>query len=557
MALTVVFLSRCANIVTPPGGPKDEKQPVVMEASPANGSTNFSGKSIHISFDEFIALNNASNNILISPPLTKKPTYRTSGKTLVIKFNEPLKPATTYSINFGDAIKDLHEGNILTGYSYIFSTGDDIDTLSLKGHVTSASTLKPVEGYYVGLYTTEKDTVTFDYVTVTDKKGNFELSGLADNDYHIFVLKDNNSNLIYDLPNEEIGFYPESVRPYSIDNKIVIDTLAADSIADAAASGNPVYEIVTFVQEDSIQKLFKKELVEAGLLRFVFRYPADNVQIKVLEELPDTFDIMPVYSARRDTVLWYFTPNKDSLWLSINCDTLFNDTIHFSLKPREAVSKKRKKQAVPKSNSLSLKTNLKNGKLKPDQPLTLSFSEPVTKLNIHDTTWFIVDQDTIFNDLSFTKADQYGFKYSLDKTFEPEKRYQIIIPDSTFFAFRGATNDTTRVSFSLQEESTFGNIFLTVEVPDGVPQVIVELLTDSNKTVDTQIIKGTEDLAFEYLDPGKYQLKAILDMDGNGVWSPGNFKKKLQPEKVVFYNGTLEVRANWDIDLDEPWKIEK
>ena len=145
------MLCRCANVVTPSGGPKDNKAPVVLDASPANNSTNFKGKSIHITFDEFVTLNNPSNNVLISPPMTKKPTFRTSGKTLIIRFEEPLKPNTTYSINFGNSIKDLHEGNVFNEYTFNFSTGDNIDSLSLKGKVISASTLKPEEGFYVAL----------------------------------------------------------------------------------------------------------------------------------------------------------------------------------------------------------------------------------------------------------------------------------------------------------------------------------------------------------------------------------------------------------------------
>ena len=125
-----------------------------------------------------------------------------------------------------------------------------------------------------------------------------------------------------------------------------------------------------------------------------------------------------------------------------------------------------------------------------------------------------------------------------------------------FFGIRNVTNDSITLRFEVQEESMFGNIYITVNVPDNVPQVIVELLSGNDKVVDKQIITKTQELSYEFLDPGKYKLKAILDLDANGVWSPGNFNKRLQPEKIVFYNGTLEVRANWDIDIDEPWNIE-
>lgn len=574
--VTLLVLCGCANVVSPSGGPKDDKAPVVLEASPANNSTNFKGRSIHLTFDEFVTLNNPSNTVLISPPMNKKPTYRTSGKTVIIRFEEPLRPNTTYSINFGDAIKDLHENNVFSGYTFNFSTGDIIDSLSLKGSVISASTLKPDEGFYVALYSDDNDTVTLDslpykvkpnYITTTDKNGEFQFSGLADKEYLIFALDDNNSNMVFDLPNEEIAFYPDLVRPYFIENKIVSkrhnDTIQSDSLSNNDSvleiknSEFTSYELFSFVQEDSIQKIFKKELVEAGLLRFAFRYPTDNVSITPLEELPDTFNIMSVYLARKDTVLWYFTPTKDSLWISINDGANISDTTHYSLKPRESVSRWRRNQEENKAKSLTVKNNLKSGKLKPYQPLILSFNEPVTMLNEHDTTWFIADKDTILNDLHFVKVDEYGFKYQLAKELAPEMKYQILVPDSTFFGFRGLTNDTIQLSFGVQEESAFGNVYLTVEVHGDLPQVIIELLTEQGKVVEKHILTKSGELAFEYLDPGKYKLKATLDQDANCEWSPGNFAKRLQPEKIVFYNGTLEVRANWDIDLDEPWKIEK
>ena len=569
--LTAVLLVRCANIVTPSGGPKDEKPPVVTESSPANNSTNFKGRTVHITFDEFITLDNPANNILISPPMKKKPIFRTNGKTLIIRFEEPLKPETTYSIYFGNAIKDLHEGNIFKNYAFVFSTGDKIDTLSLSGKVISASTMSPMEGFYVGLYADDNDTLALDslpyyfkpnYITTTSKDGKFSFSGLADKDFLIFALKDNNFNQIFDQPNEEIAFYPDLVRPYFIENQIVKDTIVNDSISDTIAMLNiaktefPSYELHSFVQEDSIQKIFKKELVENGLLRFVFRYPAPNVDIHALEELPDTFNIIPVYSTRQDTVLWYFTPNKDSLWICINDGLKICDTTHYGLKPRTSFTKRKKKQTEEKIKPLSVKNNIKNNQLRPAQQLILTFDEPVVRLENTDSILFIENQDTLYNTLKLEKFDEYGLKYLINNKFTTENKYQIIIPDSVFYGIRGVTNTMTRLSFGVAEESQFGNIYLTVEVPESVPQVIIELTDEKDKFVDRQIITTTQELAFEYLDPGKYKLKAIVDLDANSVWSPGNFNKWLQPEKIVFYKGTLEVRANWDIDLDEPWKIE-
>ena len=575
--VVAILMIRCANVVTPSGGPKDTKAPVVLVASPENYSTNFKGKSIHLTFDEFVTLNNPSSKVLISPPLNKKPTYRTSGKTLIIRFEEPLQPNTTYSFYFGDAIKDLHEGNVFKGYTYSFSTGASIDSLSLKGKVTSASALTPMEGFMVGLYSDDNDTLKLDslpfrvkpdYITTTDKNGNFEFAGLADKEYLIFALNDNNSNLIYDLPNEEIAFSSNLVKPYFIDYHITKDTIKNDSIvndsiaiidsvAEVKKPEYPSYELFSFIQEDSIQKLYKKELVGDGLLRFVFRYPADNVEIQALEELPDTFNILPVYSMRKDTVLWYYTPCKDSLWISINDGVNISDTTHYSLKPRQSVSRRRRHKEEVKVRKLEVKNNLKTNKLKPEQSLVISFNEPIVSVNQPDSIIFVENKDTIYQKPRFTQVDDYGFKYQIVNDLQPDNKYHIHIPDSVFFGIRGATNDSIKLGFSVQEESVFGNIYLNVEIPENVPQVIIELTDEKgSKILDKQIITQSQELAYEYLDPGKYKLKATLDLDANGVWSPGNFSRKLQPEKIIFYDKVLEVRANWDIDLDEPWKIE-
>jgi hypothetical protein len=174
---------------------------------------------------------------------------------------------------------------------------------------------------------------------------------------------------------------------------------------------------------------------------------------------------------------------------------------------------------------------------------------------MRDTSWFIVDKDTIINDLHFTKIDSFGLKYKLDKTLVPEKSYKIVVPDSVFYSFKGVTNDTTEISFKVPEISQYGNIFVTVEVPENVPQIIVELLDEKDKFVARQIVNETNKIGFEYLTPKKYKLKATIDKDGNGKWSPGNYGKKLLPEPVYYHKDVFDVKANWDIDLEETWRF--
>ena len=557
----MLSFTRCANVVTPSGGPKDTIPPVVLQSVPENQATNFQDKEIHITFDEYVVLNNPNSNIFISPPLENNPDYKLSGKSLIIKFKEPLKSDATYSINFGEAIKDLHEGNVFKDYSFVFSTGENIDTLTLEGKLIQAVDHKPSENYFVMLYT-DNNTVGIDslpyvskpyYATKSDKEGKFKFSGLKDDDYLIFALKDENSNMRFDLPNENIAFLDSLVNPINNAQFIIHnDSLKNDSVKQDVKQQELV-TLYTFLQEDTVQKLLKKEVVEDGLLRFVFNRPAQEVKIEVQEILPDTFDIFKTYSMNYDTIDWYFTPNKDSLSFTINYDTLINDTTLLSLKPRKVTGRKAKIEDAPKS--LNITTNIGGGKLKPEQNLILTFKEPITNVVMRDTSWYIVGKDTIINDLHFEKIDSFGLKYKLDKTFEPEKSYKIIIPDSVFYSFKGVTNDTTEFSFKVPALSEYGNIFVKVEVPENVPQIIVELLDEKDKFLERQIITSTTRVEFKYLSPKKYKLRATLDEDANSRWSPGDYSKKRLPESVYYHKDVFDVKANWDIDLEETWSF--
>lgn len=607
----------CANVVSPSGGPKDTVPPIVLKTSPENQSTNFSTKEIHITFDEFVTLNNPNGNILISPPLDHSPEYKLNGKSLIIKFKEPLKSETTYSFNFGEAIKDLHEGNIFKDYSFVFSTGDDIDTLILEGKLLQAADHKPSADFFVMLYSDNNDTISFDslpyfvkpnYITKSNKDGVFKFSGVKDDNYLIFALKDGNSNYRFDLPNEDIAFLDSLVRPYyiptksihdstatsldsichdsitynitdsltniiidtiiHIDSTILTDSISIDSIiandsiilndsilTDTLKIDNierPELILYTFLEEDSIQRLLKKEMVEEGLLRFVFSYPAQKVKIEVLDILPDTFAIYPTYSANYDSILWYYTPNKDSLNIAINYDTLINDTLKFSLKKAKSFRLRKEEQKVSR---LKIATNVSAGKLKPEEDLILSFKEPITNITMRDTSWYIVNNDTIINDLQFEKIDSFGLKYKLDKTLSPEQTYKIIFPDSVFYSFKGITNDTTDISFKVPAVTEYGNIYINIEVPANIPQVIIQLTDEKDKILETKIIKETTKVAFTYLTPKKYKLRAILDSDGNGKWSPGHYGRKVLPESVIYHKDVFDVKANWDFDLEETWSF--
>lgn len=510
LLVALVFLTRCANVVAPTGGARDITPPKVTEAVPENHGTGFSGRKVEITFDEYVTLNNASQQVLFSPPLAEKPDIKLSNKTVVIKFKEDLKPNTTYTIDFGEAVKDLHEGNTFKDYAHTFSTGDVLDTLGLSGTILDAETGKPAEKMTVGLYRHCEGPLfqAPDYLTRTDKEGHFHFHGLPDEPFLVFALEDMNANLYYDLPNERVAF---------------IDTLVCPS-------DSVHLNLSAFIEADTTQMLLESKLVEEGLLRFAFRRPADSVAIHIDQPAIDSFQLVQVWSAHHDTLCCWFTPNViDSLRVSIQYDTLININKSFNLRYRDTKPKRK-----ADSKALKVGDNLQKKLLMPDDEFLLKFPEPITYINIG-----------IEN--RFEQVDEYGMVFRFTDTIK-----HVHVPDSAFFSIRQRTNDSLDYKFRRAEESDLGNIYIKVCPPEG-KQAVVQLMDNKGKVLDQQVVDGTTHVAFTQLLPDKYKLQAIIDDDRNGRWSSGNYHRLALPETIVPYKDVLDLKAGWDIALDEIW----
>lgn len=532
----LVFLTRCANMVTPTGGPKDIQPPKVTEAKPENHHTQFDGKKIEITFDEFVTLDNASQNMLFSPPLNTKPDIKLSNKTVVIKFKEELRPNTTYTINFGNAVKDLHEGNVFKDYIYSFATGDVLDTLTMAGKVVNADNKKPAENLLVTLYVAGSDSLydfptqrVPDFIAKTDKEGNFKLEGLPDTTFLVFALEDMNANLYYDMPNEKVAFL--------------------DTLVQAPCDNINLY---AFTEADTTQMLLEKKLIDEGVFRFVFRRPADSVIFETPNVSLDSLPLVKVWSQTHDTLWWYFNPKEiDTLRVNIIYDTIINERSLINLKYKEQSNRRNNK---PKRIAISY--NLKNSLLLPGEDLVFRFSEPLAEIRFHDTSSLQANDVILYNQLAFEPNDPYGMSYRLATVLEDSASYTLNVVDSVFYGISGHTNDVISLRFKRAKETDLGNIQLQVIPPEGTP-LVVQLLSDKGMVLDSRAVDSAQLVQFKQLMPNKYKLQAIIDGDGDGRWSTGNYHRRFLPETVVEYKDILEVKAGWDIELEEPWDLKK
>ena len=209
----LIFAFGCANRQLPQGGPRDHDPPKLLKATPPNMTRNFTAKEIVLQFDEYFKLVSPYSEIVMSPSPNKLPEYKVRKKNLVIDMKDSLEKNTTYVINFGKAIADVNEGNVLKNFTYVFSTGAHIDSLSITGSVINTLTQQKEKDVVVFLFTLKQDSLLFGkkkptIFTNTDTAGNFTLNNLHAEDYRIYALKDPSAptNRIYNNDKELIAF---------------------------------------------------------------------------------------------------------------------------------------------------------------------------------------------------------------------------------------------------------------------------------------------------------------------------------------------------------------
>lgn len=313
MIILAAFFAGCAKISSPTGGPRDSTPPKVVKMTPENQSVRFHDKQIRIFFDEFVTLNNPTNNVLISPPLAEPPQYTLKGKSLVIKFKDSLQENTTYNMVFSDCIRDYHENTPLSYFHYSFSTGDSLDDYMIRGNILDAKTLAPSKDFYVLLYKNTADSLPLttrpDFVTKSLENGSFQFQNIKEGSYKIFALKDLNADLLYNLPNEEIAFQEETVTAYHA---------LPDSVSDSLISTIPMLTLYSFVGVDTTQKLQHYENPVWGIYIFPYKTAVGDFSAIPTDKALDYFERI---NETKDTITWYLkSPLSDTVLYLLNAD---------------------------------------------------------------------------------------------------------------------------------------------------------------------------------------------------------------------------------------------
>lgn len=552
IAVLLIIAASCANPVAPTGGPKDTEPPQIIQSVPENGSVNFEAREIRIWFDEFIQIKGLQQQFISSPPFTKTPETRIKGKSLVIRLEEDLRPNTTYTLFFGDAISDFNESNPINNFRYFFSTGAVLDSMELSGRVLNARTLKPEKEVFVMLYDTYTDSIPMQqrpyYISRTNSDGHFHFTNLRNIPYKIFALRDVNANLIYDMPNEEIAFLEELIHPALPANMLQPDTTAAtdqligDSIAEAKKFH--AHTLHLFTEVDSTQRLVKAEYNHPNRLLFVFRFPANNLSILPDPEMEKN-RMTPELGRNKDT-LWYWLRNidRDTLTLVVSADRMKTDTLKLSLAKYQTHQNDQKDAPAQR---LGVQSNIpRTGAFNLNEPVRLQFSEPIASLNPDRIQLY---SDSVLLEPNIGFYDEVQRMLSINYAWADTSSYRLLVADSAFFSIYGSSNDTIEQRFKTRSGNDYGKLTVNLEHPFSSGNLIIRLLEGNDKLVQEKIIETDRlKIEFPFLLPGKYSVQMINDTNANGRWDTGIYLEKLQPERVYVFEKAIEIRANWDLE---------
>ncbi len=453
--ISIITGPGCANIIPPTGGPRDSLPPVLVNAVPKDSVTNFNAQKIVLTFNEYVELDQKlTEDFIVSPNPENAPLVEGKLRTVTIKLKDSLKPNTTYSLDFGNSLKDVNEGNVLKNFTYVFSTGKNIDKGTISGKVMLAENGEADSTLIVLLHSNLNDSAVKklkpDYYTRLDSNGNFHFRYLPHGKFAIYVL-----------PNDYSKRYDDSTKMFAFYNS----TVNADS-------NNQRIQLYAYQQEKPKEKTATTTATTA--------------------------------------------PPK-------------------------------KKNQTEEEKRLRVTTNLENNEQDLLDNLELTFNRKITRFDSSK----VILADTNFKSITgYTiQRDTSPVNFFIQYKWRENEGYKLIIQKEAFADSAGimlAKNDT--ISFTTKRESQYGSVRLHFNNLDLSKNPVLQLV--QNDKIVKSVPLTTVEWSVRLFEPGDYELRLLNDDNKNGIWDPGNFDEKRQPEIVRRIPRKLTIKANWDNDVD-------
>lgn len=541
--LFIYFLTAlgCARQSSPTGGPKDTIPPRLLVTIPAHQTTNYSGKQIELLFSEMVQVDNPREELIISPSIGKDYKVEARNNRVILTLENNLEDSTTYTFNFREAVKDVTEKNTARNLRLAISTGSYVDSMSVEGKVITVLDEREAENITVML-TPFSDTFNIlkhpaPYMTKTDEKGNYKIENLKPGQYLIHAVADANKNLMADSKNEAYGFLPDA---FLLDNQLKgvnLSLTKMDARALKLTSARP-YNTYFNIKFSKNLKSIKIANVDKSPVFYGFS-PTDNSSVQVYNTLKDADSILTQVVA------------EDSM------ESRIDTTLYVRFSDREVTPEK-------------FAASVTDTRLLPHRgriEASWRFSKPIKEINF-DSLYFEVDSMTTIRfkpgEFSYDEPGRtLKLTGSISRQLYPEPADTEVAPSTStapakkfinrLVAGRGtflsADNDSSaRLTTTIQPQQLANLGVILAETTPGPVPVIMQLMADGKILRSIRGFKVT----FEDVEPGKYQLRMILDQNNNGVWDNSNYPKKRLAERIVYWKNEKQER---DISLKENFEI--
>ncbi len=587
---TALFM-RCANQMTPQGGPKDSLPPVVKLMTPENGQRHFTYKRIFIEFDEYVQLKEQAKEFYTSPLMKTKPTLAVKGRGIRIDIKDTLLENQTYALNFGSAVRDNNEGNILYGFRYVFSTGSAIDSMMMTGYTADAMKGDSISKSFIFFYDAKIDTIPQydsillkhqpDAVGRAENNGIFIAQNLKPIPYKVYAIQDNNGNQKYDPGVDKVGFLDSLYNPAELGPFAVwLDEYRRYPTADPQI----YFRMFTDGQ-------FRRHNLTAserpGRHQAILRFSAPFPQIDTLtfDGIPEDKIIREYMTRGRDTIsLWFNVPPEmlpDTIKGRISYmkhDSLSN-LIHVSQqlklawryietkeeqKEREKEEKERRRaendgeEYTPpaKPNPFKFKVDAA-AEVNPEKSIPIQFDLPLVEIDSAriSLTSITKPESPVPVPFHILRDTMNIRKWTITADWNPDDKYRLMVPAGTFVNVAGERNDTLKADFAIMQRSKFGTIVANVTGKTPGAKYVVQVVDKNNKVEKELPYVSTGKYYFYYIPEGEVRIRIIEDMNGNGKWDTGNMIERRQPERAEFYVGPtgsqmIPLRLNWEADIN-------
>lgn len=587
------FLSRCASIGTPTGGPKDTLPPVVVAVVPEDGATNFKSKSIYIEFDEYVQLKDQQKEIYVSPAMGKKPVFTMRGRGIYIQIkDDSLLPETTYAIEFGSSVADNNESNALHGLRYVFSTGSAIDSLICSGYTEDSYTADSLGKSFIWFYEADSvetpdtyDSTIFKYkpskIARSQNNGIFIAQNLKPVPYRVYAIFDANDNQTYEPSIDKVGFVDGVYNPAEMpDFSIWYDSVRRYPSADPQL----YFRLFTDV---SFRRQSLQEATRPEQHKVVLSFGASNPDIRSLrlDSVPQDKIIVEPLSKGCDTLALWLNVPSESLPDTLRGEIVFmaHDTLNVLRETKEELKlswrriesrdqereRERNERArakaeaageewkePPTPSTFAMIDFAKSAEVNPEQDLPLEFATPLTRFDSTavELLSFGEGGDTLRERAIFIPDTANVRRWRLRSRWLPERQYRLRIPPDALADITGEGNDSITASLTVSKVEDYATLRLKVTPRHEGDLYILQLVDVNGTLLREERGVGAGEHTMLYVPAGDMRLRIIEDVNGNGEWDGGNLVERRQSERAEFYKNDEQeelftTKTGWEFDL--------